>query len=404
VAPNVAVAGCPHLKLVSLGELGAARKPRAEWRVCCLHSWVAPLRGWVAPCENSHRLDRWLAYNVGMNRKPPLARCARHFVATSLALALFLAGLASATAEGNDPKSQVGFIGGHFDGARAFSYLREICSYGNRKSGSEGMRQQQVLLEEHFTKLGGKVVFQDVPARDPLTGQPVSMKNLIVEWHPDRKNRILLCAHYDTRPLPDRDPDPRNRLHGVFLGANDGASGVSVLMELAHHVEHFPEDYGVDFVFFDGEELVYDDRRDPYFIGSTWFARDYRDNPPEHQYAFGVLLDMVGDAKLSVYQEHNSMSWEETRPIVREIWATAAKLGVDEFIPRVMYAVDDDHIPLYRIGGIPVCNVIDFHFPDRSNRFWHTTSDTPNRCSADSLGKVGKVILEWLGNQEIAEQ
>ncbi len=286
-----------------------------------------------------------------------------------------------------------------FDGRRAYGYLREICSYGNRMSGSEGMKRQQELLEKHFQELGFKVEFQRFSAKHPLTGQPVPLANIIVRFFPDRPERILMAAHYDTRPLPDEERDARRRREGVFLGANDGASGVAVLMELANHIRSLPDRYGLDFVFFDAEELVYG-RRGTYFLGSEFFARDYAKGNRKYEYIAGVLFDMVGDAKLSIFQERHSVAWKETRPIVQGIWDTAARLGVMEFIPRVGYEVSDDHLPLYRIAGIPMCDVIDFHYPDSSNSFWHTTNDAPGRCSAESLGKVGLVILEWLRTAE----
>jgi len=289
-----------------------------------------------------------------------------------------------------------------FDGERAYGYLKQLCEFGNRMSGSPGMLQQQQLLEKHFADLGGKVSFQKFQMRKhPQTGQPVPMANLVVQWHPKSTERILLCAHYDTRPYADREIERRAK-QGVFLGANDGASGVAVLMELGHHVHNLPERYGLDFVLFDAEEFIFNDRRDQYFLGSKWFARQYRDHPPAHRYLAGVLLDMVGDAKLSVYQERHSASWSDTRHLVKEIWDTAQRLGVKEFIPRKGYpfAIRDDHLPLHNIAKIPVIDVIDFEYPDRSNRYWHTLADTPDRCSADSLGKVGWVIQEWLATKE----
>jgi len=284
-----------------------------------------------------------------------------------------------------------------FDGKRAYSYLRQICDLGSRTSGTPGMRQQQKLLEKHFSALGAQVTYQRFQKRQhPLTGEPVPMANLIVTFHPESTERILLCAHYDTRPLPDRDINPRRRRTGVFLGANDGASGVAVLMELAHHVAALPNRVGLDFVLFDGEELVYDDRRDPYFLGSERFAQQYVSQPPKHRYLAGILLDMVGDAKLTIYQERYSATWPDTRSLVTEIWGTAQRLGVKEFIPRIKYAVKDDHLPLHNIAKIPVIDIIDFEYPDRSHRYWHTTADSPGRCSAASLGKVGWVMQEWL--------
>jgi glutaminyl-peptide cyclotransferase len=181
---------------------------------------------------------------------------------------------------------------------------------------------------------------------------------------------------------------------GVFLGANDGASGVAVLMELAHLMPKLEGDIGVDFVLFDGEEFVYAEGRDKYFLGSEYFARQYVAKPPTHRYLRGVLLDMVGDVNLTVYQEEHSATWRDTRPMVKEIWATAGRLGVDAFIPRVAYKLLDDHVPLRNIGKIPTCDVIDYDYP-----YWHTVEDAPKRCSGTSLAKVGWVVYEWLRSQ-----
>ena len=164
------------------------------------------------------------------------------------------------------------------DGARAYQWLEKVCDLGSRVSGSPGMVQQQQMLAQHFQQLGGTVEEQSWTERHPLDGSPVKLTNLIVRWHPDRKDRVLLCAHYDTRPYPDRDPHPSRR-RDLFVGANDGGSGVAVLAELGHHMESV-SGVGVDFVFFDAEELVYDDNRDKYFLGSERFARDYVANPP----------------------------------------------------------------------------------------------------------------------------
>ncbi len=259
------------------------------------------------------------------------------------------------------------------------------------------MEKQQTLVKEYFEKLGGKVSFQRFLANNPLGGDKVPMANILVEWHPERKERILLCAHYDTRPFPDQDPDPVQRRSGVFLGANDGASGVAVLMELAHLMPKLEGPLGVDFLLLDGEELVYVEGRDPYFLGSTWFAQQYAQKPPQQKYKWGVLLDMVGDTNLDVYQDRLSATWHETRPLVKAIWGTAAKLGVKEFIPRVAYEVKDDHLPLRNTAKIPTCDVIDFDYPA-----WHTTQDNPQHCAPSSLAKVGWVVYEWIKSEEAA--
>ena len=279
-----------------------------------------------------------------------------------------------------------------FSGQAAFAHLEAICRLGPRPSGSEGMRRQRALVAEHFRAAGATVTGQAFRVRDRRSGEPVHIENLIVTWHPDRGERILIGAHYDTRPFPDRDPvDPR----GVFLGANDGASGVALLMELGRFMPTLTGP-GVDFVLFDAEEYVVGPR-DPYFLGSTYFARQYvaaRRAGQGPVYRAGVIVDMVADRDLGIWQERKSVSWPETRPIVEQIWAVAARLGVRQFVARPLHEIEDDHVPLRNIGQIPTCDIIDFDFPA-----WHTTRDTPEECSAESLEAVGRVVLEWLREQ-----
>ena len=143
--------------------------------------------------------------------------------------------------------------------------------------------------------------------------------------------------------------------------------------------------------------------RDEYFLGSTYFAKQYAagDNatePRDYTYNYGILVDMIGDKDLQLYQERNSLSFPATRPLVQSIWATAAKMRVREFIARPNTEVLDDHLPLNRIAKIPTCDIIDFDYPNPRARFsyWHTTQDTADKCSGASLEKVGKVVLQWL--------
>ena len=155
-----------------------------------------------------------------------------------------------------------------FDKDVAFNYLKQVCAIGPRVSASPGMKKQQKLIQDHFKALGGKLYNQAFYARSPYTLRNVKLHNLIVRWHPRRKKRLLICCHYDTRPFPDRDPvNPQ----GTFIGANDGASGVALLMELGKHMQELDGPFGVDFIFFDGEEFVIQRQRDPMFLGSTFF-------------------------------------------------------------------------------------------------------------------------------------
>lgn len=272
------------------------------------------------------------------------------------------------------------------DAKRAFGYLVTICRIGSRVSGSSGMADQQKLVAEHFRQQGAQVAFQKFEVPHPQTGQPVRMNNIIVSWHPEAKERVLLGCHYDTRPFPDQDPDPARS--GKFIGANDGASGVALFMELAHHMQNLKPTYGVDFVLFDGEELVYA-RGDKYFLGSEHFAFQYRDHPPAYRYVCGVVVDMIADKNLNILQEQNSLKYAPE--LTKSIWNTARRLKVKEFVAKVGYEIQDDHLPLNNIARIPTCDIIDFDYPH-----WHRSTDIPANCSEASLAKVGSVLLQWL--------
>ena len=278
------------------------------------------------------------------------------------------------------------------DAERAFGYLEQICAIGPRISSTPGMAQQQELLAEHFTTLGAQVSFQEWDTPHPVSGQPVRLKNLIVSWHPQTTERVLLCCHYDTRPKPDEELFPVNR-NKPFLGANDGGSGVAVLMELGHCMPGLPVQTGVDFVFFDAEELIYE-KPGKFFLGSEHFSTQYRDAPPPYRYSCGVLLDMVGDKDLKIWQEVNS---SRLAPAVTDsVWASAKATGVKEFIAKRKHTVNDDHLSLNQIAGIPTCDVIDFDYPH-----WHKRNDLPVACSGESLAKVATVMRHWLQNPPV---
>jgi hypothetical protein len=289
--------------------------------------------------------------------------------------------LEAAPAANLSPKSN----DSRFDADRAYGYLKAVCRFGKRPSGSTGMAQQQGLIVEHFNRLGAKVAYQSFDARHPLDGTPVRMNNIIVSWHPETRERVLIACHYDTRPYPDAD---RTNPRGPFIGANDGASGVAFLMELGNQMKQIRAGCGVDFVFFDSEEFIFGDRGQ-YFIGSEYFAKEYRDNPPAHRYTAGVVVDLIADRKLGIYREKSSMRLAPD--VTNAIWRAAREAGVREFIDSEKHEVNDDHLPLNKIAGIPTCDIIDFDYPA-----WHTTRDIPAQCSGESLAKVARVIVRWL--------
>ena len=333
------------------------------------------------PSSDSHRARYWL---VGL--------------VIGLGIAIIIPGLVVLLKRGpRGPAGAVAAVPAKYDAQRAYQVLVQLCEIGPRPSGSEGMKRQQDYLKPIFEQAGGQVTMQTFEIRHPENGSSVPMANMIVSWNPERTKRFLLCAHYDTRPLPDQDR--RNR-KGVFVGANDGASGTAALVELAHHLNDLPAEVGVDLVLFDGEEFVWQQGRDDYFLGSKFFAEKYKANPPKVPYWAGVLLDMIGDRELKIFYERNSIRY--AKEVATGIWNTADRLGVRSFVPRIRHEIQDDHLPLNQTAGIPTVDVIDFDYPRPgigAPSYWHTEQDVPANCSGQSLATVVWVVHEWLKEQ-----
>ncbi len=179
-------------------------------------------------------------------------------------------------ATGADAKDKI--VAAKFDAERSIKYLKQLCDIGPRISASDGMKKQQELIEKHFKEFGATVTRQEFKAKQRSRKEQTDFVNLIISWHPDKAKRVLLCTHYDTRPIADQEANRAN-WNKPFVSANDGTSGVAFLMELGHHMKDLKCEYGVDFVLFDGEEYVFETDRlgggDRYFIGSEYFADEY---------------------------------------------------------------------------------------------------------------------------------
>jgi glutaminyl-peptide cyclotransferase len=284
------------------------------------------------------------------------------------------------------------------DQDRTMGYLKDICKIGPRISGTDGMAKQQELIKKHFEGLGAKVTFQKFTVRQVSRKQPTEMVNVIVSWQPDKEKRVILCSHYDTRPIADQEDDRRN-WHKPFVSANDGGSGVALLMELGHHMKDLKTNVGVDFVFFDGEEYIFDnsERGDHYFLGSDHFADDYKKGKGKATYAGAVLLDMIAGKDAQFPFEENSM-WA-AGGLVKEVWDVAGELKVKTFVDKLGPGITDDHLGMNR-AGIPTVDVIDLNVTDKGNVFryphWHKLTDTPENCSAETMAGVAKVLSVWM--------
>jgi Peptidase family M28 len=272
-----------------------------------------------------------------------------------------------------------------FDGNNAFLYLKHQTDFGPRTPGSPAHDKCLIFLESEMEKYAEAVNRQEFSHKG-YDGKNIGMTNIISSFNLKATTRILLLAHWDSRPFCDEDPNPQNHNKPV-LGANDGASGIAILMEIGRHLKEQSPAVGVDMLFTDGED--YGKRRDNqnYFLGARYFAKNIS---PGFKPAFGILLDMVGDAQLEIPKDQYSLRYAPE--IMELIWSKARELGVDQFSDKLQGFVMDDHLPLNEVG-IKTVDLIDFAYPDESNRYWHTIEDTPDKCSAESLEAVGRVLL-----------
>jgi len=271
-----------------------------------------------------------------------------------------------------------------FNQENAFGFLTKQCNFGARVPGTEAHIKCKNYLVQTLQKYTSRVTEQPFQTRIKSTENSVTCYNIIANFNVENSRRVLLCAHWDTRPWADRDPDPANHNKPV-IGASDGASGVAVLLEIARIIHILKPKYGVDIVFFDAEDFGTYGNNDSWALGSKHFAQTLSS---QYRPEYGILLDLIGDADQQLYIELNSYKY--ARDIVDRIWNTAQDLGIAEFIPESKHDVYDDHLNLLQ-AGIQCVDIIDFDY-----KYWHTVDDTPDKCSPQSLGNVGKVLVELL--------
>jgi len=270
-----------------------------------------------------------------------------------------------------------------FDGDSAHALIVEQCDLGPRYPGSEGHAAMISWLVEKLDPLADEVAIQRFEA--PFYGEPVELANVIASFRPDARERVLFATHFDTRAIADRDPDPDARDRPI-PGANDGGSGVAVLLELARVMSERRPGTGVDLVFFDAEDGGDGGGFPDWCVGSSFYASRLGDYCPR----YAVVIDMIGDSDLAIPVELNSVS--ASPDVVRKVWNAAERVGAERFVDRRGPSVFDDHIPLIW-AGIPTALVIDFDYA-----YWHTLEDTPDKCSPSSLAEVGSVLTELVYN------
>lgn len=276
-----------------------------------------------------------------------------------------------------------------FDGDAAFQLLEQQCDFGPRNPGSDGYYQCKDFLVSYLNDYADTVITQDFKYTELKEQNTYELSNIISEFNSEGTEHLLLGAHWDTRPWADSDPNPDNRTEPI-LGANDGASGVAVLLELAKMFGERNPNINISIVFFDGEDMGVEGIHESYAQGSKYFANNLPIEKPDK----GIIVDMVGDKILEIPIERNS--YRIAPELVDEMWRIAEKLNLPAFQNRLGYDVYDDHIPLWEIAGIPTINLIDMNYPNHRINYWHTMKDIPENCSAESLEQIGSVIATYI--------
>lgn len=269
-----------------------------------------------------------------------------------------------------------------FDPDSAFARLEEQVAIGPRHPGSPGHRAVQRYLVDRLRRSGAEVSLQPFEAV-MSEGDTLRLINIIGNFNPGARRRVMLGAHYDTRPVADRDPDPGSR--GTPIpGANDGASGVAVLLEIARLLGRREPPVGVDIVLFDGEDSGETGVAAGFCLGSTHFARNLKGYRP----FAAIVVDMIGDRDLDIPMEGYSRA--AAPALLDELYEIAAELGYGQFRRERGPAIVDDHLPLIQ-AGLSAVDLIDFDYA-----WWHTLEDTPDKCDPRSLEAVGRVLVEFL--------
>lgn len=288
-----------------------------------------------------------------------------------------------------------------FNGDSAFQYVKKQVDFGPRVPNTVMHDSCADWMKDRLEGFGFSIISQKGKVK-AFTGAVLNIENIIAQWRPEETNRIMLCAHWDTRPFADRDSVNQNK---PILGANDGASGVGVLMEIARQISLSDPKTGVDLIFFDAEDygaisgagmMSINSNADTWCLGSQYWCK----NPPISNYRprYGVLLDMVGASGATFPKE--GISRQYASGPLNKIWNTAAKLGYGNyFVKKMAPPITDDHTYINELTSIPTLDII--HYAPRTSygnfdfgKFHHTHNDNLDVIDKKTLKAVGQTLLE----------
>lgn len=328
-----------------------------------------------------------------MNKyKSSLCICATLSVIT-LSLVGCSGGKQSGQSEQSSNVTSISKSVGLFNADSAYQHIESQVTFGPRYPGSKAHGQCADWIVEQLSSMGYTAERERFAGLD-YHGQAVEGQNIITQLNPEFSKRILLMAHWDTRPVADEDVDPSKRRTPI-LGADDGASGVAVLLELARIFRAQVPNVGIDFVFFDLEDGGNSENTPAFCLGSEYWARTRAGKG--YRADLGILLDMVGAKDALFHYEGYSLQY--AAHILHPLWKTASDLGWGKYFRKSEGgAITDDHVPIIQHLGIPCVDIINYS-PTRGNGFgahWHTQEDNLDIISTETLLAVGQTIEEYI--------
>ena len=322
-----------------------------------------------------------------------------------LAAAILTMTACKSTKKADDGNEAAIAVGPQFNADSAYAFCAEQCAFGPRTMNSEAHDKCAEWIAGKFRQYGCDVIEQKADLKG-YDGTTLRSNNIIAQYKPELTTRILLCAHWDSRPWADNDPDSAN-WHRPVMAANDGASGVAVMLEVARLLQKADSlSVGVDFVCFDAEDWGTPQWSTSQDSGDTWAlgAQYWAENPHKAGYEarFGILLDMVGGMGAQFYQE--GMSKQYAQPIVNKVWQAARTAGYESLFPNAQGGyITDDHVPVNEKARIPTVDVIAFYPNCEQSSFgptWHTISDTMDNIDKNTLKAVGQTVIQVLYSEK----
>lgn len=290
-------------------------------------------------------------------------------------------------------------VGPDFNADSAYIYLQEQCDFGPRTMNSTAHDKCEKWIIQKFEQYGCKVTTQKATLNG-YDGTPLRSTNIMASYNPEATTRIMFCAHWDCRPWADNDPDSTNWRKPI-IAANDAASGVGVMIELARILKDSGLELGVDFICFDAEDygtpqwFEGEDPGDTWALGAQYFANNL---PEGYAPRYGILLDMVGGVGAKFYREGMSMQYAPA--IVKKVWNAARQVGYGSYFPKDDGGmITDDHIPVNQTANIPCIDVIPYYPDCAQSSFgptWHTIADNMDNIDKNTLKAVGQTMVQVL--------